>query len=85
MQMGASRRATDDVTADVGLQDANFWGTGATFVDIDNDGDLDIYACGYRHANRVYINERGRRDGKLQFTEQAERYGLGFDGASMTL
>ena len=75
----------DDVTADVGLQDANFWGTGATFVDIDNDGDLDIYACGYRHANRVYINQRGRGDGKLQFTEQAERYGLGFDGASMTM
>ena len=49
-----------DVTAAVGLDDNQFWGTGATFVDIDNDGDLDIYACGYRFANRLYINERDR-------------------------
>ena len=47
-----------DVTSDAGLEDTQFWGTGATFVDIDNDGDLDIYACGYRRPNRLYINER---------------------------
>jgi enediyne biosynthesis protein E4 len=74
-----------DVTADMGLEDENFWGTGATFVDIDDDGDLDIYACGYRHANRLYINERRKGGSKLQFTEQSDRFGLGFDGASMTM
>jgi hypothetical protein len=74
-----------DATKEVGLEDQGFWGTGATFVDIDNDGDLDIYACGYRHSNRLYINERRNADGKLRFTEQSERYGLGFNGASMTM
>ncbi len=74
-----------DVTADVGLEDNDFWGTGATFVDLDNDGDLDIYACGYRQSNRVYINERRQGDGSWRFTEQSERYGLGFNGASMTM
>jgi hypothetical protein len=75
----------EDATVDVGLEDEDFWGTGATFVDIDNDGDLDIYACGYRHANRVYINEWPKGDGKLKFSEQAEHFGLGFNGASMTM
>lgn len=74
-----------DVTQDVGLDDKEFWGTGATFVDIDNDGDLDIYACGYRRPNRLYINERGESDNQVHFTEQAHRYGLAFDGASMTM
>jgi hypothetical protein len=73
-----------DVTAEVGLADKWLWGTGATFVDIDNDGDLDIYACGYRRANQLYINDK-RVDGKIQFTEQARRFGLDFTGASMTM
>jgi hypothetical protein len=73
-----------DVTAEAGLDTPGFWSTGATFVDIDNDGDLDIYACGYRRANRLFINER-RAGGKVQFTEQARRFGLEFTGASMTM
>lgn len=68
-----------DVTHDVGLHSPKFWGTGATFVDIDNDGDLDIYACGYDRPNQLWINDDGR------FTEQAERFGLDYHGASMTM
>jgi hypothetical protein len=75
----------EDVTAAVGLDDPFFWGTGATFVDVDNDGDLDVYACGYRMPNRLFINERRESDGKVQFTEQARQYGLDYDGASMTM
>ena len=35
----------EDATQAAGLHDPAFWGTGATFVDIDNDGNLDLDAC----------------------------------------
>ncbi|NOZ40772.1 MAG: tetratricopeptide repeat protein [Planctomycetes bacterium] len=47
------------------------WGTGATFFDIDNDGDLDLYVCNYDAPNSLYIN---RGDGT--FDERASEYGL---------
>lgn len=68
-----------DVTEAAGLFRAEFWGTGATFVDIDNDGDLDIYACGYDVPNQLWINDRG------VFTEKAREFGLDYNGASMTM
>ena len=68
-----------DVTKSAGLFRPEFWGTGATFVDIDNDNDLDIYACGYGMPNQLWINRDGR------FVEQAGAYGLDFNGASMTM
>jgi hypothetical protein len=73
-----------DVTTEAGLAGPSFWATGATFVDIDNDADLDIYVCGYRRANRLFINDR-RADGSVEFTDRARHYGLEFTGASMTM
>jgi hypothetical protein len=75
----------EDVTVSSGLGDTNFWGTGATFVDIDNDGDLDLYACGYQASNRLYINQGPDSDGRVHFTEQAKQFGLDYRGASMTM
>jgi hypothetical protein len=75
----------EDVTESEGLLDTNFWGTGATFVDINNDGLLDIYACGYRQPNRLYINQGKGPDGRVHFVEKAHEYGLDFNGASMTM
>lgn len=75
----------EDVTESAGLLDTNFWGTGATFVDINNDGLFDIYACGYRMPNRLYINQGRGPDGKSHFVERAHGYGLDFNGASMTM
>jgi len=70
----------EDVTAKAGLQTYN-WCTGASIVDINNDGFPDIYVC-VSHSNKsekrknlLFIN-----DGKLHFTEQAAAYGLADTG-----
>ncbi|MFS4418007.1 VCBS repeat-containing protein [Maribacter sp. 2307ULW6-5] len=69
-----------DITesADVGGEAGNHkWTTGATMVDINADGWLDIYVCevnGYMQLtgkNRLYINNHN-----LTFTESAKEYGL---------
>ena len=75
----------DDVTESAGVLDTNYWGTGAGFVDINNDGLLDIYACAYRMSNRIYINQGKGPDGRVHFVEKAREYGLDFNGASMMM
>jgi hypothetical protein len=70
----------EDATESAGITDESFWGTGASFVDIDNDGDLDLFACGYTCPNKLLIN-----DGQGHFTDQAAKVGLAFDGASMMM
>ncbi len=67
----------EEVTAAAGITDTQSWGTGASFVDIDNDGDLDLYVCNLAAPNRLYIN---RGDGT--FEESAQRFGVDHNGAS---
>ncbi len=43
----------------------------ASFADIDNDGDMDLYVCNYGSADQLYLN-----DGAGNFTEQAGMRGL---------
>lgn len=61
----------EDVTERAGLVDPDLAGAGPSFVDIDNDGDLDLFVCGVMTANRLYINQ-----GDGTFRERAEAYGL---------
>lgn len=67
---------TAQVAGETGLDS---WTTGATMVDINNDGWLDIYVCqvsGYRQLkgkNRLYINQQDHT-----FKEQAADFGLDF-------
>jgi len=68
----------EDVTERAGLAMKNYWGSGATFVDINGDDRLDLYVCHYRSHNELYINQ-----GDGTFKESAQRYGLDFNGASL--
>ena len=77
----------EDVTAKAGLT-TNFWATGVSVVDINNDGFDDIYVCASgkkdpsQRTNKLYINNgfspspSGESRGEVAFTEEAEQYGL---------
>ena len=67
----------EDVTEAAGVAGPEGWTTGATFADVDGDGDLDLYVArsgaGAPDARRnlLYVN-----DGAGAFSEQAEAFGL---------
>ena len=69
----------EDVTDKAGKVDGGeCWGTGATFVDFDGDGWLDLYVCCMEAPNKLYRNK-----GDGTFEECAQQYGIAFCGASM--
>jgi hypothetical protein len=65
----------EDVTEKAGVGDkgesAGEWKQGATFVDVNNDGLLDIYVCRFNAPNLLYINQ-----GDGTFKEEAASRGL---------
>lgn len=67
-----------DVTDRVGVRAAGRWCGGVTTVDIDNDGDLDLYVCCLNSPNLLFIN---RGDGTL--VDQAKEHGVAWNGASV--
>lgn len=73
-----------DISASAGIKKDTLWSTGVTFVDIDKDGDQDIYVCrnvyleDENSANQLYIN-----NGDLTFTENARAFGLADQGFSI--
>ena len=71
----------EDVTFDAGvdgrIQGRDPWASAATFADIDNDGDLDLYVCNMATPNILYINQN---DGT--FKEQTIFRGADYAGAS---
>ncbi len=69
-----------DVTDEARIGDESFWATGSSFVDIDNDGDLDLYVCGMATENRLYVNQ-----GDGTFKENARGFGLAYRGASVMM
>lgn len=52
----------EDVSDASGIVDTKSWGAGAAFVDIDNDGDLDLYVCNKGARDEIYLNQG---DGKF--------------------
>jgi len=62
----------EDVTAKAGVgATPGIWNAGATFVDINNDGLLDLYVCRFNAPNLLYVNQ-----GDGTFKEMAHAYGL---------
>lgn len=73
-----------DISKSAGITQDKLWSSGVTFVDIDRDGDQDIYVCrnvyleDEHSANQLYLN-----NGDLTFTESAKSFGLADQGFSI--
>lgn len=72
----------EDITESAGLRGDERWYSGTTFVDINQDGYLDIYcSVGGKNGpnnNVLYINNQDNT-----FTEKAAEYGIDCEGISM--
>ena len=72
----------EDVTDKAGVGDkgaaAMIWKQGATFVDVNNDGRLDLYVCRFNAPNLLYLNQ-----GDGTFKEMAQAYGLDIKDSSV--
>ena len=63
-----------EVAAKAGVADAN-WGLGASFADIDTDGDFDLFLSNYVGGNRLFEN-----DGAGNFTDISKKLHGASDG-----
>jgi hypothetical protein len=68
----------EDISETAGVGDKQYWSTGVNFIDINNDGWLDIYIChsGYSGVyadkrNHLYINQKDN-----SFVESSEKFNL---------
>ena len=69
----------EDITDTAKLDSGDAWSVGAAMVDIDNDGDQDIYICNFDTHNHLFIN-----NGDGTFVEKAQQFGVDFVGAGHT-
>ena len=67
----------EDITDAAGVDLAKRIGVTASFADIDNDGDADLYVTNVRGGNVMFEN-----DGAGEFKDISEESGLGYDGHS---
>ena len=72
----------DDITEAAGVKGDGRWYSGTVFVDINQDGYLDIY-CSVGGKNGPFHNELYINNQDNTFTESAEKYGIDCDGISM--
>jgi enediyne biosynthesis protein E4 len=79
----------EDITASSGTGGEGRWSNGASVVDINGDGWLDIYVCATiysdpaRRKNLLYINQGNDVKGVPHFKEMAAAYGLDNSGFSV--
>ncbi|MGB0880437.1 MAG: VCBS repeat-containing protein [Polaribacter sp.] len=71
----------EDISEKANINGVSDWNTGATMIDINNDGLLDIYVCSisdlldFKGHNELFIN-----NGDNTFSEKSKEYGLDFKG-----
>lgn len=76
----------EDVTTVAGVSGRKDWRTGATMIDINADGLLDIYVCysGFgtdeQRANELFINKGPDKNGVPVFHEEAMKWGVDAPG-----
>ena len=70
----------EDVTDHAGMGTDRSASGGASFADIDNDGDLDLWVCGYHGTDRLYVNQ-----GNGTFHESIAASGLVSSGANVMM
>ncbi len=66
----------EEGTEAAGVDGGGSWSAGVAVVDIDADGDPDIYVCNYESPNQLFVNLGGGR-----FAERARDFGLDLSGA----
>jgi enediyne biosynthesis protein E4 len=66
----------------VGIGGGSAWSAGAALVDIDNDGDLDIFVCNYDSPNHLFLNET-TQPSEVRFIESAKAFNLDKVDASL--
>jgi enediyne biosynthesis protein E4 len=75
-----------EVTKEAGIYNDSAWNTGASVIDINNDGLLDIYISRVGHyknlvsKNQLLICKGFNKDSIPQFKDEAAAYGLNFSG-----
>ncbi|HIE96086.1 MAG TPA: CRTAC1 family protein [Fuerstia sp.] len=67
----------EDITSAAGVEVGDRVCVAASFVDIDNDGDADLYVTAVRKGNLLFLN-----DGNGHFTDATDGSGLGYEGHS---
>lgn len=70
----------EDITEQAGVAGSGDWTSGSTMADVNGDGYLDIYVSNVNYLSNEGQNELFINNGDLSFTEQAEAYGLNFEG-----
>ena len=74
----------EEIAETAGVACENIWSSGATFVDINQDGWLDLYVCksgmpgGENRHNELFINQKDNT-----FKESSAEYGLDITGLSV--
>ncbi|WP_162273941.1 FG-GAP-like repeat-containing protein [Mariniblastus fucicola] len=71
----------EDVTQEAGVNGSvngrDVWGSGASFADIENDGDLDLLVCNMKAPNILYVNQ-----GDGTFINGTDSAGIAYTGGS---
>ncbi|MCA9261122.1 MAG: VCBS repeat-containing protein [Planctomycetales bacterium] len=68
-----------DATQRAAVDGGDRWGAGTAMVDIEGDGDLDLYVCNYDAPNQLFVNQ-----GDGRFVERAAQFQLDLRDASLT-